>query len=159
MDRGGKSIQINEVMLVTVRAAAHPVQTRDAIKNGDFWHGILSSQESRDTTHKDGHYRKNLFDFWQSKNLLKFYVAPFTFLQQNNTCCPAATVLTFLEDDGTKESFAKQCDNMAVVCNSFSQGVEKTHRCLHDNFTSGNKMKLWAVWKQTKSCIPWAGQK
>lgn len=54
-------MQINEITLVTVRAAANPVQTWDAIRNGDLWHGILSSQESRDTIHKDGHYQKNLF--------------------------------------------------------------------------------------------------
>lgn len=55
-------MQINEIMLVIVRAAAHPVQTQDAIRNGDFWHGILSSQENRDSTHKDGHDQKNLLE-------------------------------------------------------------------------------------------------
>lgn len=55
-------MQIDELILVTLRAAAHPVQTRDTIRNGDFWHGILSSQECRDTIHKDGHCQKNLFE-------------------------------------------------------------------------------------------------
>lgn len=96
-------------MLVIVSAAAHPVQIGDVVRNGDFWHGIPSSQQSREATYKDGqHQKKNLLgdNFWQLKNLLKFQVDPFTFLEQNTTCHPAATDIFGRQWD--KEEFCRR---------------------------------------------------
>lgn len=140
MVTSGKSVKgNNKIMLVIVTAGAHPIWTRDAVRNGDFWHAILSSQESREATHEDGQHQK--MNFWEiiSDSLRTCWNFQSPLLPSWNKIPPAATVLTFCDNGVTKERFAEdRWGNVAVVYSIFSQVGEENQGCLHENFTSGN---------------------
>lgn len=109
MDKGGKFIPGNtEIMLVTARAAARPVWTRDAVQHGDFWHVILSSQESRETAHKDWQHQKNMLEIIltvqePAEILSSLFYPP----GRKQHLPPCSNSVDFFEEGGTKESFCR----------------------------------------------------
>lgn len=50
MDADGSSMQVYEITLTILRAAAHPAATRDAARNEDKQHGIKQPGKQRNHT-------------------------------------------------------------------------------------------------------------